>query len=168
MNIFAIVSAYFAAVDTVAITLELETGTVKTLYIPAAAAVPIVSAAAKIDKKSPATGGGEHLRVTAGIFRRVYCAKYPSDSAAAADGIRIVKRGGSADYKARFKAWQAERSNFGYNWGNFAEWVNAVDDFGQEEHRHHNTEKGADIITEDGTKIECKDLFGAGFQIPIE
>lgn len=168
MNISAIISAYFAAADFVAITLELEKGFVKTLYIPAAAAVPLVSAAAKLDKKSAAAGGGEHLRVTAGIFRRVYCAKYASDTAAAADGIRIVKRGQSAEYKARFKAWQAERSSFGYNFGNFAEWVNAVDDFGQIDHIHHNTEKGADIITEDGTKIECKDLFGAGFQIPIE
>ena len=168
MNISAIISAYFSAVDVVSITMELEKGFVKTLYIPAAAAAPIVSAAAKIDKKSPATGGGDHLRVTAGAFRRAYCAKYPSDTAAAADGIRIVKRDTSANYKKRFKEWQNERSNFGYNWGNFSEWICAVDDFKQEDHKHHNTEKGADIITEDGIKIECKDLFGAGFQVPIE
>lgn len=126
---------------------ELDTLTAKVLF----------TKCAKVEAMST---GLYHVRLQPLAFRRsVYATGYRSYFE---DKIKIEK----AEFDRQYKEWLNGRNKYGYNKGNFAEWLTACF-YGQPDHFHHNAKPGEDIVLEDGTKIEVKCLAGCSAQIPL-
>ena len=150
--------------DSVAIVAEIEVGTVRAVIIPTAQAVEILGACTVMDEKSPASGGGLHLRGRILAFRRALQKAFPDmyhDQR-----LRWHDFGLTEQFISDFKAWQAGRDPHAYNIGNYCE-LRVAQAEGIEDHPDRNAKPGVDIVNAHGERIEVKALMKASFQIEL-
>ena len=151
--------------DTIAIVCEINKGETVALIAPIDSLLHVVAETVRIDKKAESTGGALQYRGKPGTFRKVLSTYYPNIKSI--PGVEIVKFGDTSTFLADYELWRKGRNRYAWNIGNYAEFRLALY-FGDAEHAERNTEKGFDILTKDGRKIECKALVkNCAFQIPI-
>ena len=167
MTIINHLNNYFNKVDCthIAIVCEVNAGELVAIVAPKEELTPILAESVALDKKAESTGGMMQYRGKAGKFRRVLSLWYPDFRKI--PNSEIVDFGNTSDFLTEYEGWRDGRNRKAWNLGNFAEYKLALY-YGDTAHAERNTERGYDILTPDGKRIECKGLFAScSFQIPI-